>query len=233
MSGTNGEYSKKPSFKNMAEFTAQKSGFKLFTPSDRRFDKPLQNILTVILAGGKARRFGGKNKALIKIGAESIIERLLKEIPPQSEVAISLAKTSPTGYEDYKIIRDNYEDCGPIGAIATAFEETDAEVILFLPCDMPFINKESCILLFEAISSGEYDAALSSDEDGKIHPLFCAVKRTAFPLFKNAIEQKRFKLISLFTEMNTCYIPLTSAELININTEEDFHKAVDFYGEQY
>ena len=40
------------------------------------------------------------------------------------------------------IAEDVVPKCGPLGGIITALEQTKAERIVFLPCDMPFIGAE-------------------------------------------------------------------------------------------
>ena len=56
--------------------------------------------LGIVLAGGLARRMGGGDKARIRIGGKSILERVLARIAPQCTAVIINANGDPARFAD-------------------------------------------------------------------------------------------------------------------------------------
>jgi len=120
-----------------------------------------RKISGAILAGGKAARFGGKNKAFIEAGpvippaflrkqeggtnGMPIIQRsigLLKEIFDE----IIIVTNSPGEYTLYKedclIVTDILKGKGPLGGIHAGLTYTSKEAIFFVACDMPNLHND-------------------------------------------------------------------------------------------
>ncbi|HKS37531.1 MAG TPA: molybdenum cofactor guanylyltransferase [Verrucomicrobiae bacterium] len=85
-----------------------------------------RGIEICILAGGNSRRMG-RDKTRVRIGPRTLL----------GHVRLA-AKAS--GLPVRVIRRDLMERCGPLGGVYTALATSQAEVIVFLSCDMPFVS---------------------------------------------------------------------------------------------
>jgi molybdopterin-guanine dinucleotide biosynthesis protein A len=105
----------------------------------------MTRLATVILAGGRAERLGGLNKALIEVGGRRLIDRLagaLGDCKP-----ILLATGANRFPDDIDIpARHRIPDLpssygGPLAGVAAAVDAlrgTDAEILLSVAVDTPF-----------------------------------------------------------------------------------------------
>src|SRR4249920_1732537 len=105
------------------------------------------SILGLVLAGGLARRMGGGDKARIRIGDRTILERVLARITPQCRAVILNANGDPARFADtaLPVVADSVPDfAGPLAGIlagldwAAAHAPTIAD-IASVPGDCPFL----------------------------------------------------------------------------------------------
>lgn len=83
-------------------------------------------IEAVILAGGQSRRMG-EDKARLRVGRRSLLGH-------------ARALAADLGLACRVVRVDRRADNGPMGGIETALRRAQAERVLFLSCDMPFLN---------------------------------------------------------------------------------------------
>jgi molybdenum cofactor guanylyltransferase len=106
--------------------------------------------LGVVLAGGLARRMGGGDKARLRIGGRTILERVLARLKPQCTVLILNANGDPARFADtgLAVIPDSVPDfAGPLAGILAgldwaATEATDVADIVTVPGDCPFLPED-------------------------------------------------------------------------------------------
>ena len=183
---------------------------------------------SAILAGGKNSRYGGLNKAFIKVGEVSIIDRnieVLKPIFPR----ISIITNHPeqfVDYQNYAMASDYYNEIGPLAGIHSALKNAESEAVFISSCDMPFLDKVLInMLLDEAI--GEGVDAIIPRVDGKIEPLFALYYRHILDQLENHIEESESRSIRSFLKIiNTVYVDFEDGEItrkafVNINRPED------------
>lgn len=81
--------------------------------------------LGLILAGGLARRMGGGDKARIKIGGRTILERVLGTMSPQCTGLIINANGDPARFADTRlpVVADSVPDfAGPLAGILAGLD---------------------------------------------------------------------------------------------------------------
>src|SRR5437763_17116836 len=79
----------------------------------------------LILAGGLARRMGGGDKARIRIGNRSILERVIGRMAPQCESLILNANGDPERFSDTRlpVVTDTVPDfAGPLAGILAGLD---------------------------------------------------------------------------------------------------------------
>jgi molybdopterin-guanine dinucleotide biosynthesis protein A len=190
----------------------------------------------IILSGGKSSRIG-QDKALLKIGNLTIIERiylLLKEI---FENVIIISNT-PENYNflDVKIYKDIFPGFGPLSGIHSGLVNSNTEMNFFISCDMPLISKEFIEFLMN----------INFDEDiliptslNNYHTLCAGYKKICLSKAENLLKSShenmnskngktKVKLFDLINFMNTKFIDITNEKffndniIFNMNTLEDY-----------
>jgi molybdopterin-guanine dinucleotide biosynthesis protein A len=100
-------------------------------------------ISGVILAGGAAKRFGGKSKHNVMVGGRTIMSGMLGVIGDIfHEILIVTAKNNQEEFAGFTTIHDEFTGIGPLGGIHAALKKSDADAIFVFAGDMPLIDKE-------------------------------------------------------------------------------------------
>jgi molybdopterin-guanine dinucleotide biosynthesis protein A len=101
----------------------------------------MTRIAAVILAGGKAERLGGINKALLEIGGRRLIDRALEATAGCAPVLLAIGH-SPFEIADLTQVPDLDADyAGPLAGVAAAVDALggdDAGLLFTLAVDTPF-----------------------------------------------------------------------------------------------
>uniref|UniRef100_A0A832G1A7 Probable molybdenum cofactor guanylyltransferase n=1 Tax=Ignavibacterium album TaxID=591197 RepID=A0A832G1A7_9BACT len=100
------------------------------------------DITGVILAGGKSSRMG-VNKSFLKLGNQTIIERIV-ELMKSIFTEVIIITNTPDEYKFLKLplYEDIYKWKGPLAGIHSALTHSRTEKIFVLSCDVPFMSKE-------------------------------------------------------------------------------------------
>ena len=105
------------------------------------------NILAVVLAGGKSQRFG-EDKSQVKLGAKLLIDYILSEITGEFNKILIVSNSSIDFKHSDKIsvIKDIKKNLGPLGGVLTAMKwvkhnNKDYKWILTFPVDTPFFKR--------------------------------------------------------------------------------------------
>jgi molybdenum cofactor guanylyltransferase len=114
--------------------------------------------LGVVLAGGLARRMGGGDKARLRIGGRTILERVLTRMRPQCAALILNANGDPTRFKDtgIEVVPDSVPDfAGPLAGILAALDWAAAHApeladVASVPGDCPFLPDDLVARLLSA-----------------------------------------------------------------------------------
>src|SRR4051812_25563620 len=132
-------------------------------------------VSAAILAGGRARRYGGADKAALAVGGARIIDRQLAALSGVAE-DIRIVANDPARYAalGLRVIPDAIADVGPLGGIYSALLDARHDPVIVLACDLPFVTAALLErLLIERGSGEEIDAVVPRSARG-LEPL-CAV----------------------------------------------------------
>ena len=143
-------------------------------------------IQPVILAGGKATRFGGRFKGLERVGGVRMLDRLADDMTQAFGRAPLLVANVPEAGEwrpDCTVVADLRPDLGAVGGIYTAVVAGPAPVVV-AAWDMPFVSVALLRRLAEGLATA--DAMLpASDGRRGVEPLCAAYG----PACRDAIER--------------------------------------------
>jgi molybdopterin-guanine dinucleotide biosynthesis protein A len=103
--------------------------------------------VAVILAGGRARRMGGADKALLQLGGRPLLRHVLDRIAPQVGAVALSANGDPARFAAFglPVLPDPLPDTpGPLAGILAglrwaAATHPDARHLLSVPTDTPFL----------------------------------------------------------------------------------------------
>src|SRR4029077_11164177 len=103
--------------------------------------------LGLVLAGGLARRMGGGDKPLTRIGGAAILSRVLERLKPQCTRVVLNANGDPTRFADtgLPVIPDDVPDfAGPLAGILAGLDWAAAHApevayVASVPGDCPFL----------------------------------------------------------------------------------------------
>ncbi len=99
-------------------------------------------IAAIIIAGGRASRFDGADKAMISFSGKPLLEHVIERITPQVDLLAINRATPITGY-DLTVVADlDDAKCGPIGGLEAAIlwaKSLDSvpDYLLTIPVDTP------------------------------------------------------------------------------------------------
>ena len=158
----------------------------------------------IILAGGRAGRMGGINKAFIEVGGERLIDRMLRVYRALfGEIIIST--NSPLEYLDFdaRIVTDIYRGKGPLGGIHAGLLHATCEHTFVSACDMPYLS-ESFIGHMIA-QADRYDLVVPVTASGyeSLHAIY---SRRCLPVIESQIERGELKVSHLFKNFKTLEI---------------------------
>ena len=185
-----------------------------------------------ILAGGRARRFGGRPKALLPVGGLRIIDRLLAALRPVAgEVILVAREDEPYRALGLPIRHDVLPGTGPLGGIYTALAATTAPRILVVAADMPFLNAPFLERLVDA--GRDVDIAIPRTEDG-YQPLCATYAAACAAVIRRRLEENRLAAHGVLAEARVREIgPAEMARIdprgtlcFNVNTPADYARAI-------
>jgi molybdopterin-guanine dinucleotide biosynthesis protein A len=137
-----------------------------------------RSVLGLVLAGGLARRMGGGDKARIRIGSRSILERVLARLEPQCARVIINANGDPARFADtgLPVIADSVPDfAGPLAGVLAGLDWAAAQApavtdVVSVPGDCPFLPADLVARLTAARQSGGQPLACARSGDWR-HPV--------------------------------------------------------------
>ena len=185
-------------------------------------------IAGAILAGGKARRFGGQDKARLMIQGRSIIEHQVELLRTVTD-EVFLVGHDPVRFADIglPVFPDRISGAGAIGGILTALESTKADRVVVIACDMPFLVAGLLRALLALAESG--DGAWVRTARGP-EPLVACYRQQSRKQIREAIESGHLKAAELSDRLTMRELSEEDVEvfgpverlLANLNTPEDY-----------
>src|SRR5688572_22304284 len=127
-----------------------------------------------ILAGGRARRFDGRDKGALLVEGRTIFERQLEALSTAASDIMVVGSLPPPSELQIRVFPDRRPNRGPLAGLETALAEAFEPVVIVVACDMPFVTTELFGHLVARVQS--LDAAVPRTSQG-MHPLCAAYGR--------------------------------------------------------
>jgi len=186
-----------------------------------------------ILAGGRARRFGGRDKSRLVVEGYPIINRQVQVLQrvanPVFIVAGDRGRFADLGLPVYA---DAIEGAGTLGGIYSALEVSPLDAVLVVACDLPFLDAGLLARLVELAQAG--DAAWVRSDRGP-EPTLACYRRTARQIIRRQIDSGRLKASDLGAILSVVEMDLAEVTrfgpparlLANVNTPEDYARVTE------
>ena len=201
-------------------------------------DIPPPPTYGLVLAGGLARRMGGGDKARIKIGKSTIIDRVLATLSGQCVDIIINANGDPARFADTGcvVVADSVPDfAGPLAGILAgldylAAQDNGIEWLLSVPGDCPFLPDDRVERLHEARRKMGAGVPLACARSGEWrHPVVGLWPLALREDLRKALFDEGLHKIEIWTARHGIAIadwPDRPVDpFFNVNTTEDAAKA--------
>jgi molybdopterin-guanine dinucleotide biosynthesis protein A len=186
------------------------------------------SVAAAILAGGQARRFGGRDKSRLVVGGRTIIVRqieVLQRVTPE----ILIVAMDAGRFVDLAlpVHADVIPGAGAMGGLLTALEAASTDLVIVVACDLPFLDEGMLRRLVELSAAG--DGAWVRTPGG-VEPLLACYRREARATIRAEIENRRLKLADLGSRLRMAELDADQLArfgapgrlLANINTPDDY-----------
>lgn len=138
---------------------------------------PFPATLGVLLAGGQARRMGGGDKGMKRVGGETILARTIARIAPSCACLVINANGDPARFAGFglAVVADGVDGfAGPLAGILAALDwaaanRPELHWVASVPTDCPFLPRDLVPRLHAAREAAAVPLACAAS-DGQAHP---------------------------------------------------------------
>jgi molybdenum cofactor guanylyltransferase len=190
----------------------------------------------VLLAGGLARRMGGGDKPMRRIGGLTILARVIARLAPQCDGLILNANGDPARFADFglPVIADTVKDFpGPLAGILAALDwaaanRPDVAWVLSAAADCPFLPRDLVIRLQHARIEQDAQLAVAASA-GQPHPVIGLWSVSLRDKLRHALVKEDIRKIDRWTaryKLATVTWPAEPLDpFFNANTMDDIAEA--------
>ena len=192
------------------------------------------NILAVVLAGGKSKRFG-RDKSQVKLGDKILIDYILTEIIDLYKDILIVTNEPIKFLESNKIsvTSDIKKGLGPLGGVLSAMKwvrdnKKDYNWISTFPIDTPFFKKEHLSKFFREINLDKSNLFFMKSKNLR-HNIFGLWRLELYEKLKLSLDRGDRKVELWANEIGVKTIDFEEESnkdpFFNINSEEDLEIA--------
>ncbi len=206
-------------------------------PSDRRPER----IVGVIVAGGRATRMGGGDKALRVLAGRPIVSHVIERVRPQVHTLILNASGDPHRLAGFglPVIPDTIAGhAGPLAGILAGLEwaavnAPDCRWVASFPCDAPFLPVDM-VARFAEVVRAEGTTLAGTASAGRTHPVVGLWPVALAPELREAMVAEGMRKIDVWTArypLATVEFPTSPVDpFFNANRAEDLAEAERLLG---
>ena len=192
------------------------------------------NIIGIILAGGKSSRFG-EDKSIIRLGSKTLLDHTIDKIEKEFSEVLIISNNKEYNFKNKKIyiVKDCIEgQLGPLVGILTAMKwvnenKKNYKWIASFPCDTPFFDtKLISKLKLKTKETSKKLIFLNSDK--KRHNIFGIWSMDLIETLEKDIKNSFRKVEIWADKVGYESININTEKFdrfLNINTKEDLEKA--------
>ncbi|ASJ02369.1 molybdenum cofactor guanylyltransferase MobA [Thermococcus profundus] len=187
-------------------------------------------MMGAVLAGGRAKRFGG-DKLLFRINGKSLLLYTLERLEQArriDEIILVASKENAEKMEGfgYDVVVDELM-VGPMGGIYTALSLGDAFLVAG---DMPLLVPEFVDFIIERFEEAKKSACVPRWSNGYLEPLHAAYSGSFRDFLEKRIKSGNYAINQAIRESDACYIEIEKLpedwreSFFNVNTRGDLRR---------
>ena len=191
------------------------------------------NILGVVLAGGKSQRFG-QDKSQVKLQNRLLIDYILREIVDEFKETLIIAN-EPIKFMQSKnisVTKDYQSGLGPLGGVLTAMKwikenNKKYEWISTFPSDTPFFTKKELNYFYENIKENNSKLFFIKNKDTR-HNIFGLWSLDLIDQLEKDLLKGQRKVEDWADSIGVSTVNIEYKKpdpFFNINTKEDLKRA--------
>jgi molybdopterin-guanine dinucleotide biosynthesis protein A len=188
-------------------------------------------ITGVIQAGGKSTRMGGQPKALLPLGGQRIIERVVNVVRAVTDDVLLVTNT-PELYADLGLamVADVFPDHGSLGGIYSGLRSAAGDAIFTVACDMPFLTPGVARLVIDRAHEADVVVPKVGEQFETLHA--CYGKVCLRPM-ESRLRAGQLRIVGFFPDVRVLVISETDVArlrdpalaFMNVNTPEELSRA--------
>jgi molybdopterin-guanine dinucleotide biosynthesis protein A len=184
-------------------------------------------VAGVIVAGGRASRMGGRDKAFAAVDGEPIAARtirIFRDLFPQ----VVVATNRPERFADYGVetVADQFPGCGPLAGVHAALGASRHPHVFVAACDMPGLDPDVIRFLLARIDTAD---AVVPCWEGDVEPLHAVYAVRCRPAIEASLRAGRHALreflatarVDWVSEAELRAVRGAARSLTNVNTPEE------------
>jgi molybdopterin-guanine dinucleotide biosynthesis protein A len=190
----------------------------------------------LVLAGGLARRMGGGDKALIRIGDKTILDRVLERLTPACAGIVLNANGDPSRFASHglPVVPDSVPDfAGPLAGILAGLDwvaahRADVAWMVSAPGDCPFLPRDLVGQLHAARREAGTPLACAKSGDWR-HPVVALWPVALRDDLRHALVKEDLRKIEVWTGRHGIALAEWPTDPVdpffNVNTPDDAAEA--------
>jgi molybdopterin-guanine dinucleotide biosynthesis protein A len=187
-----------------------------------------EGVAAVILAGGRARRFGGQDKGLILLNGQPLVQWVADRLSSQvREIVISANRNlADYGRLGCRVVADSLPDHpGPLAGILSTAQSLESEWVLTSPCDAPFLPADLVDRLLAVTRDPDARIIRAADPD-QVHYTIMLFHRSLLPDLAEYLAGGG-RQVQAWQARHPCRNAVfdDAQAFLNINTPEDLQQA--------
>jgi molybdopterin-guanine dinucleotide biosynthesis protein A len=185
-------------------------------------------IAGAILAGGRASRFDGRPKGLLRLpDGRTFVAKMLAEMRGAGLATVVVSANEKEPYVDLgvPVVSDLTPSIGPLGGIEAvlAFCRKSAGAVLFVPCDLPGLTRHDIRFLLDGFQRRPLGILSAETADGIRHPLCSVVPVDLLDRISEAVRNGHLSIRRLWKEIGSGVVRFECPDrFCNINSPADY-----------
>lgn len=182
-----------------------------------------QEIIGVVLAGGRATRMGGKDKGLQLLNGKPLWQHVADALASQVSARVLSANRHIDIYQrsGLPVYQDTLADYpGPLAGMLSVMQQDGGEWFVFCSCDTPFIP--ACLVERMVQQRGDSPVVWAHDGE-RDHPTIALIHRSLIPALQDYLAAGERRVMVFMRQSgghSVDFSDLKSA-FVNVNTLED------------
>ena len=158
----------------------------------------------VILVGGRGRRMGQADKALLPLGGRAFLQRIVQRLGPLFG-EILLAGAAPGSYPglEFRCLPDLHPGGGPLQGIAAGLEAMEGQRAFVCACDMPLVEPA---VVERMLSLQPGHDAVAARLAGRLQPLHAVYSRSCLPQARELAREPGVPVARLLDRVDCLYL---------------------------